>query len=861
MKKIGLYISIIGLLLLVLASSVSAFDYSINDNFDGCLAACLIWIENSTDRCVGNATGIYENVDCVGINITDLTIIGETKTEDAILIDGRQDQNFGGGGHDISVGHAFSSNETRREVIRYKNSTINNPVLNGTVTSTRFHAYLVSESIFLTGNMSVILERIINNHWVEILVTWNNASTNVDWAGEPQKGCNVSGTDYIAWSDGDPERNFTNSATVNKYYNWTVPNSWITEWFNGSRENDGFRMTYRRDGQRATTEQISFRSAQTGSATQQPFIIVNLTDVNITARDEYDVNGSAILINTDNVIFNFNGSIIRGDFSGSDTGLQIQSVKNNITVRDGSFKDFAGNGLNTGANGNLSFVDVFFNNTNGANFGGSGNYYQINFTGGGWNYSGRVSFNRRNTISTDQWYFKDFIHENSVSTQGSVFLCDACEYINFSNFTMSQNESSNVELFEIDDESMNVSLSFCTMTGNAANDGIFFQGDVKGDQSIDNCTIQQVLKGIRTEHKIVNITDNYFFNATQGGVIDENNLSNSIIANNIFNFTGNSTQSILYKTGYFPINDSGTMHNDTFVYVTFAGGVGDAVTANDQTVVTPTGSNDFYLCVGSIAALGDFTSEIDTALPFDCATVIALNGGSKSCSSEPIHLTGNGAANYSVGGLGDCDGIIQGFQDPPYIRFSIENIQLSSPINIIGEDNNISGNTFHNHTKGIGIIQSLTLTSDSASNDVMLNNFYFGGVSDAGIANSFCVNGLGNFYEESLTPTPGDCGQINITDNTTFRRTISVNFTPQDSQNFITYDVNASGSKIGTIEINGSIVVKLGTTNMTIRPFDGFKFGTNATVNIGVFPYEHGVIYLYENGTTKLYENGTIKLY
>jgi hypothetical protein len=289
---------------------------------------------------------------------------------------------------------------------------------------------------------------------------------------------------------------------------------------------------------------------------------------------------------------------------------------------------------------------------------------------------------------------------------------------------------------------------------------------------IRNNTIEDSYVGINFQTVSNNIINNTIRNTTHQAIL-YNHVTNGEgyglvenITNNTIINAGNATRKIGFKSSLSPIHHGVTDYNSAVVFVTAAGAGGDLVSADDQTVVTPDGTNDFYLCAGNAAALGgDGTLYVDSAIGIDCATLFVSVGGTAACSQVDF-MTHNGYGNYTVAALTGCDGIVTGYTDPTYLRYANDSFQQSFPVQIKTYRNslNISGNTFET-TDGRQNYYSMNVTADSTltfNTNVWLNNFYSSGVVYANNV-YFCAENEGNFYEESLAPVAGDCGQSNIT--------------------------------------------------------------------------------------------------
>ncbi|MCX6706973.1 MAG: PQQ-binding-like beta-propeller repeat protein, partial [Candidatus Woesearchaeota archaeon] len=201
----------------------------------------------------------------------------------------------------------------------------------------------------------------------------------------------------------------------------------------------------------------------------------------------------------------------------------------------------------------------------------------------------------------------------------------------------------------------------------------------------------------------------------------------------------------------------------------------------------------------------------------------------------------------------DCNNsIIQGMNAGVGVSVEAENSTVRNcsfrnfnyGIAVSGNFSNITGNSIW-----YSAIYDLNLTGRSSSTHIWLNSFYSKGVDDKGSNNAFCAADKGNFYEESLTPALGDCGQDNITypaNGTVFSKevntTTNISWIQQSSQNSLSYSVylvNSSGrfyvnstSSLSTI-INFSQTMS-GSYTLQVAPFDGRYNGTDRNISINI---------------------------
>ncbi|MBI1969119.1 right-handed parallel beta-helix repeat-containing protein, partial [Candidatus Woesearchaeota archaeon] len=126
---------------------------------------------------------------------------------------------------------------------------------------------------------------------------------------------------------------------------------------------------------------------------------------------------------------------------------------------------------------------------------------------------------------------------------------------------------------------------------------------------------------------------------------------------------------------------------------------------------------------------------------------------------------------------------------------------------------NATQNVFFNNTINSSSEYAVRVTN--GTNNIFYRNHFLGSKGiNATVGNtSFCENGIGNLYNESITPAlmgSGDCGQANITDTlngATLSGIVVVNWTAQSSFQNVTYNLyldNGSTLLVSTQELNFS---------------------------------------------------------
>lgn len=334
-----------------------------------------------------------------------------------------------------------------------------------------------------------------------------------------------------------------------------------------------------------------------------------------------------------------------------------------------------------------------------------------------------------------------------------------------------------------------------------------------------------------------------FFNNTFYGITSDdaarNIRDNVSFINNTFENCGNLSYTDEYPASYSPFAFGGNDYTGFVRFYSADYGTYAEVSSNDtdaSAVATGTNNFDVWLC----SAGGNYyTLLVDSAEAGGCTAACGSFG--LACDYEGSNdYTANGAGNsYTWVGTATVAG---GYATPPYLNYNQRTNYHAVPINASGSTNtNITGNTFINSSTPV-IINGTDI-------NLWLNNFYGYKAPINYSSYSACFNSEGNFYEESLIPLLGDCGQNNITYpanganlSKEVNTTTNVSWIKQSSQkslNYSIYLVNSSGrfyinrtSSLSTI-INFSQLIG-GSYTLQVAPFDGYKNGTNRNISINI---------------------------
>ncbi len=353
-----------------------------------------------------------------------------------------------------------------------------------------------------------------------------------------------------------------------------------------------------------------------------------------------------------------------------------------------------------------------------------------------------------------------------------------------------------------------------------------------------------------------NFSDNVFSNDSH--IIHMSLITGSsspLLINNTFSNIENYSAIILTSATSDP-NPNSTIENNTFINVgkiapgyysdfayaeyngtNFSGciiwtnGLAGTIftSAGEQKVALADGSVNFGIALYNDSA-GNFSSAgcgenvtIYTS-GLNCGGINGL-GYPGNCYYElqAVAVLANGSGkNYFWNSTLAADGIR--FSEVPYLSFdNSSKSQKVWAINISSDDNKIKGNVFTGNRMSPILLNNVSGVSEPSNSKIYLNVFASGNVTNNGTGNSFCYNGNGNFYEESLAPVSGDCGQVTLGASTF---TTELSFTSQSSpiqpvSYDVFYNIGAAFSILGTV---------------TASPFT-WPLNTNGLYNIKILPW------------------------
>jgi parallel beta-helix repeat protein len=321
-----------------------------------------------------------------------------------------------------------------------------------------------------------------------------------------------------------------------------------------------------------------------------------------------------------------------------------------------------------------------------------------------------------------------------------------------------------------------------TIDGVGSNYAIYLIG--KSNNTIRNCTISEfafgiylvsssnititrnrlnnnIAYGIRFERtNLTEISNNIILGGTRS--ISFDNVSfNSTIYNNIFTKAvedpGLSTY--IYNASYSPMYFNGVNYSDMLLFTYLGQPSPDIITADNQPVTSADGTGNFELLLlnrtpdGTPANITLFVRDltpflISLGLPANCNTIDTLIG-TPCChyyKNSSFVAQGFGSNYLWNDTFNETYHVVDGLTSPPYL--------------IVGTVLPGTGN------------------------------------------HSYCHNGIGNFWEESLTPVPGDCGKVIVSSPTAgnYSGNITIAWSAQDSPLPVTYDVYARNIDTGSLQ-------------------------------------------------------------
>ncbi|MBD3313117.1 hypothetical protein GF345_01610 [Candidatus Woesearchaeota archaeon] len=810
-------------------------DYYVGEgqDFSDCLTCCLEWVNGTSDSCVINAPGSYSIDDAVDEDIT-VDIIGEERSEDAILIDANPDSNYGGNGHFIHTGFDYHETVPRilREVFRLSDNVFDNDVLrNGTISGADIYFDIYQE--YMTNNRTLRLYRIADsNDWLESEVTWNDTQDSIDWAGED--GCNVSGTDYVAWQAGDPYINITSSDSGWK--NSSFPPGWIIEWQNGSVDNNGFLMKMDGDDSETVDNFIMFYSTEMANA---PYISVDITGLDLEAREEYSFTGDAIVINSGDVVLDCNNVRLAGDGDEDDEGIYYRRHGGNITVRNCDVLGFESNyhfDFWSDTDQNLTIEDSLSSDGAGVDYFGYVRVIMSNFT----------------AINSKGLYLSQDDSDHGLFEDVSLINCSAgigdgyCMYIEYA-------DNNIFRRFNVT-TSLNSSLLGAVKITSSAEGNTFEDSYIRANELtglyadsynnlIMNTTVEDSKVCMQINTATVSVANNTLMNCTlqaldysSGAVGNAGiNISDNIILN-----SGNGTRITSFMASNSTYSYEG-VDFDGYYPAMYSSDFGTSVTidsADKDVGSIADGSNDFSLWLIDLpdAGVRNWTMYVEQPESDTCANVAASYSG--TCYNDTDdYLQSNGASmNYTVLDVSSDMSIISDTQDPAYLRFSNYSLQAHYPIEVSVSNNwaNITGNTVLVDDRDNYYSMKISGSEGYGGyrTSLWLNNFYSSLPVNVSGETYFCFNGIGNYYWENLSVPAGDCGKVNFTipvENEEYGGLLNVTWQEQNSNNLINYSLFYSNNSVDYYFINA-------TTNLNYAwTVPGDSAGTNITLKIVPF--------------------------
>jgi len=314
--------------------------------------------------------------------------------------------------------------------------------------------------------------------------------------------------------------------------------------------------------------------------------------------------------------------------------------------------------------------------------------------------------------------------------------------------------------------------------------------------------------------------------ASQEGFI-VNGIGNTVDNITLIN-TGNSTSISGFASTWSPARYNGVNYNDSTIYIDSTMTVLETITTEPQGVTTPDGTNDFDLCLINAGGFGLLTVYLDDTN--NCSTLCTTYG--VSCvHTVPGYWTANGAVNNYTLNQPTNVTIVSGYTAPALLNYFSVLIQSEPQFSVLG-DNNLLSNIFYG-TSASPIYNPLIIDSGASGNVIWRTNFVEGAPLDDGTSNTFCRNGIGNFYEETLTPHATDCGQATQTGPTQIYSGVSsypAAWQPQDV---------ALGTGTVTYEVFLNNVLQGDTTSRSYN-IPVASLNKSASYNVTVVPWING---------------------
>ncbi len=782
-----------------------------------CLATCLEWIEGTSDTCV-ISSGEWAIENCNNTNITNARIYD---INDTILKNSSPDTNYGSQNY-LPVGKNAAG--LHRALLKMENDTLHNNIFSGEITGISF-SFAVRN--VWDNKPTIRFYRLKSgNYWEEMEATWNDRIPTQNWAGEA--GCNLSGTDYYAWSSGDPEIFINNEdrKTV------TIPVEWYNYWKNTS--NNGFLI---KDNDESTEAPFEMHAEEAGVTYN--YFLFNITNHNSTAKADYSFNGTPIQTGGSDITLDCKGARLTGDATGSDIGIDINHP--NVTIKNCKLK-----GIDKGFDIDGKNVTLINNTIEGEqclDIGGGDTV--VNNTD--CNHTKNTNWAVQIRNSADIY---DLLIYNATVNNEIITLYSTADNVTIEDLEIKSLSGSKTciqfagSTNRIEDGTIKNSLFQCN-----GGKGIGGGGESYDSQTIQNNTFRHTSIGIELPDSANynSILSNTIYNASTGIKVDG---TSNTIENNTLNKTGNSEIEDLFLASASPQEYNGMQFDDCVKYYDDSASNSVSVTSDDTEITHATGSNDYDLWLyedDDSPALGcganaKITLFIDSSYGNTCAQVVGAYGGTCHLAHDQA-LSGTGSSsNYTWDSNVDSN-TISGYTSPPYLRHSSEEVQVNAPLNLTAtaSNNNITGNTFLNSTNPL--YHSAVISGDN--NNIWLNNFYYAAIDDSGTGNTYCHNNQGNFYEESITAPDEDCGAANFTTplnssqhSPSASSPLNVTWEGQSSHNTINYTLHYSddsGSTWSFLNANTSLshlwdisgLAEKTTYAVRLTPFDGSFNGTH----------------------------------
>jgi len=429
--------------------------------------------------------------------------------------------------------------------------------------------------------------------------------------------------------------------------------------------------------------------------------------------------------------------------------LQINDRENvRIDFNDSDF-NIKGAFLNLYGSYNLTFENVVVNH-----------FEAGDMIIGGTGLLGNYTFNNFNTSEGCEDYinFGTGNPQNTLNINNSYLNCTRINHY-ASNLAIHNNVFDRLEIFiswNIKITAVNnifqndAYITFSAPTTGILQDNIFnssFEYDAIGD-SLENMTIQgNTFNNLNTSNTL------YFY---QRG--------DSIIQNNTFYNCGHKSISYHYSVSYYPINVSGVSYDDCVKWIRAdQGAIVDSASDNTTMPSWVDGSTDFdrawaYTDTNNIIGCGagaKTTVYLEEGYPLTCPQIVGppMNyGGSCDWVLEVDAVKSNGAGNDYT--FNDTIPTNTNVTEPPWMVYASHTVWNHSGIYINESDNiTIRYNTFTGDSPIYTNASNITIYYNNFLTDAprLFGNY------------SLCDSGMGNFFEETLTPSEGDCGLSNIT--------------------------------------------------------------------------------------------------